>query len=110
MYHALQLKLERRFSQGLAVLLAYTHSKIIDNVSEFSGSMGFATNPNNNYCYPCDRSLSYQQVPDVLRLSYRYELPLGVGKPYVNRGALARLIGGWSGSCCRSAPCLRAVL
>ena len=95
-YHALQLKLERRSSQGLAVLLAYTHSKIIDNVSEFSGSMGFATNPNNNYCYPCDRSLSYQQVPDVLRLSYRYELPLGLGKPYVNRGALAPLIGGWS--------------
>jgi len=95
-YHALELKLERRFSQGLAVLLAYTHSKIIDNASEFSSSMGYATNVNNNYCYPCDRSLSYQHVPDVLRLTYRYELPLGVGKARLNRGVLARLIGGWA--------------
>jgi hypothetical protein len=95
-YHALQVRLERRFAQGLAVLLAYTHSKTIDNVSEFSGSMGYATNANNNYCSSCDRSTSYQHTPDVLRLSYRYELPLGVGKPHLNHGVLARLIGGWA--------------
>lgn len=95
-YHALELKLERRFSRGLAVLLAYTHSKIIDSVSEFSSSMGYATNVNNNYCHPCDRSLSYQHVPDVLRLSHRYEPPLGVGRARLNRGLLARLVGGWA--------------
>ena len=51
---------------------------------------------NNNYCFSCDRSISYQDIPDVLRISYRYELPFGVGKPHVNRGVAARVIGGWS--------------
>ena len=31
-----------------------------------------------------------------MRLSLRYELPFGVGKPRLNHGALARIAGGWS--------------
>jgi len=32
----------------------------------------------------------------VIRLSLRYELPFGVGKPRLNHGVLARVAGGWS--------------
>jgi hypothetical protein len=32
----------------------------------------------------------------VLRVSYRYELPFGVGKPRLNHGVASRVIGGWS--------------
>jgi hypothetical protein len=95
-YHALQFRLERRFSKGLAVLLAYTHSKVIDNTAELGGFLGTSPGFQNNRCFPCDRSLSYQHIPDVLRISYRYELPLGRAKPYLNRGLPARIIGGWS--------------
>lgn len=95
-YHAMQVKLERRFSQGLAVLLAYTTSKLIDNAAEIGGFLGTSPGFNNNYCFACDRALSYQDIPQVLRLSYRYELPAGVGKRYLNRGWAARVIGGWS--------------
>jgi hypothetical protein len=95
-YHALQMTVERRFSQGLALLLAYTHSKEIDNTSELGGFLGPAPGYNNNYCFSCDRSLSYQHIPDVLRLSYRYELPFGVGRPHLRSGWLARVAGGWS--------------
>ncbi|MCC6589141.1 MAG: TonB-dependent receptor [Bryobacterales bacterium] len=94
-YHALQTRVERRFDAGLALLFAYTHSKLIDNVGDFGGFLGPAGFANNN-CFPCDRSLSFYDIPDVVRLSLRYELPFGVGKPRLNRGVLARVAGGWS--------------
>jgi len=95
-YHSLQVRVERRFSQGLAILLAYTHSKLIDNVADMAGQFGIAPGMNNSYCYSCDRSLSFYDLPNILRFSYRYELPMGVGKPYLSRGWMARVIGGWS--------------
>ena len=42
-YDAGQLTVERRFSQGLAVLFAYTHSKAIDNVGEMTSVAGSQT-------------------------------------------------------------------
>lgn len=94
-YHAVQTKIERRFSQGLAILLAYTHSKLIDNTGDFGTFLG-PTGYTNNYCFPCDRSLSYQHVPDVLRLSYRYDLPFGEGRPWLKTGWASRVVGGWA--------------
>ncbi|MBM3748387.1 MAG: hypothetical protein FJW34_21600, partial [Acidobacteria bacterium] len=94
-YHALQTRLERRFEDGIAILLAWTHAKLIDNVGDFGGFLGPAGFTNNN-CFPCDRSLSFYDIPDVVRLSLRYELPFGVGKRRLNRGVLARIAGGWS--------------
>jgi Carboxypeptidase regulatory-like domain/TonB dependent receptor/TonB-dependent Receptor Plug Domain len=94
-YHAMQMRVERSFSDGLAMLFAWTHSKLIDNVGDFGGFLG-AGGFNNNNCFSCDRSLSFYDIPDILRLSLRYELPFGVGKPRLNRGALARVAGGWA--------------
>ena len=91
-YNALQLSVEHRFSQGLALLFAYTHSKILDNVGDFFNSNNFQ----DNYCPACDRSISQQDLANVIRLSGQYELPFGRGKPYANRGVLAETVGGWS--------------
>jgi len=94
-YHSLQMRVERRFDAGLALLFAYTRSKLIDNVGDFGGFLGPGGFANNN-CFSCDRSLSFYDIPDVVRLSLRYELPFGVGRPRMNRGWLARMAGGWS--------------
>ncbi len=91
-YNALQLSVERRFSQGLALLFAYTHSKMIDNTGDYLNSAGFQ----DNTCPSCDRSISQQDLPDVIRLSGQYELPFGHGKPIANSGALSEVVGGWS--------------
>ena len=91
-YDALQVSLEHRFSQGLALLLAYTHSKTFDNVGDYFVNPGFQ----DNYCPACDRSISPQDLPDVIRLSVQYELPFGQGKALANHGVLAETIGGWS--------------
>ena len=87
--------MERRFSDGVALLFAWTHSKLIDNVGDYGGFLGPAGFTNNN-CFSCDRSVSFYDIPDVVRISLRYELPYGVGKPHLNRGVLARVAGGWS--------------
>lgn len=94
-YHAMQMRVDRRFESGFALLFAWTHSRLIDNVGDFGGFLGPGGFTNNN-CFSCDRSLSFYDIPDVVRLSLRYELPFGVGKPRLNRGALARIAGGWS--------------
>ncbi len=94
-YHAMQMRVERRFDAGLALLFAWTHSKLMDNVGDFGGFLGPGGFANNN-CFSCDRSLSFYDIPDVVRLSLRYELPFGVGKPRLNSGVLARIAGGWS--------------
>jgi hypothetical protein len=91
-YNALQLSVEHRFSQGLALLFAYTHSKMMDNVGDYLSPGGFQ----DNYCPSCDRSISQQDLANVLRISGQYELPFGAGKPFANHGLLAQAVGGWS--------------
>ncbi len=93
-YNALELKVERRFAQGLALLFNITHSKLIDNVGEINNGQSAAFN--NTYCFSCDRALSYLDVPNYLNLSARYELPFGVGKRMLKRGWIGRVLGNWS--------------
>ncbi|MGH9668227.1 MAG: TonB-dependent receptor domain-containing protein, partial [Bryobacteraceae bacterium] len=95
-YHAMEVKSERRFAQGLALLFNYTRSKAIDNVGEIAGSFGQASGFNNSYCYSCDRALSYLDVPNYVNLSVRYELPFGIGKAMLNHGVAAKVFGSWS--------------
>ena len=94
-YHSAQLRVERRYANGLSALLAYTKSKTIDNTGDFGGFLGAGGFTNNN-CLSCDRSLSFQHIPDIVRLSMRYDLPFGLGRKYMHHGWPARAIGGWA--------------
>jgi len=91
-YNALQLSLERRFSQGLALLFDYTHSKLFDNVGDYFTPYNFQ----DNYCPACDRSISGQDLANVIRFSAQYELPFGHGRQYFTHGIASYVIGGWS--------------
>lgn len=91
-YHALQISVEHRFSGGLALLFAYTHSKMMDNVGDYFNSSGFQ----DNNCPGCDRSISAQDLANVIRLSGQYELPFGKGKLLANQGWLSHVVGGWT--------------
>ncbi len=95
-YHAGQLTVEHRIKHGLAETFAYTWSKAIDNVGEMTsvaGTMGAVT---NTYCLSCDRSLSDQNEPTVIRWSTRYELPFGAEQPFLNQGFIKHVVGGWA--------------
>jgi hypothetical protein len=100
-YHAMQLQLNKRVSQGLTFLVSYTVSKnITDADSAGPGVSGFiGTNSfigENSYNRKAEKAVSQLDTPQSLVTSFFYELPLGHGKPFMNDSALKdRAFGGW---------------
>jgi Carboxypeptidase regulatory-like domain len=96
-YHALQVKVERRFSGGLSLLGAYTFSKAITDAGSRL-SINFA-NPGiqNSNNLSGERSLANFDTPQRLILSYNWELPFGPGKPLLNGAGkvIGMIVGGW---------------
>jgi len=100
-YQALQLGLEKRFSNGLSFLVTYVWSKSIDDDSNpgnaGGSSLGSApaiVDPNN---LKLARSVSQYNIPQVFQFSYDYQLPFGRGKRFgtgMNR-VLDAIVGGW---------------
>ena len=98
-YNALLAKLERRFRNGLNLLASYTFSKTLTDADSalpafagFSGG-GYGQNP---YNLKGEKSLSFQDIPQTFVLSYLYELPVGPGKRFAQRGgAVGKVVGGW---------------
>ena len=98
-YNALQAKLERRFRNGLNLLVAYTYSKTI---TDADGSYPFFSNLTSNvfgsqnpFNLRAEKAVSYQDVPHALVVSYLYELPVGPGKRYLSHGVASKVLGGW---------------
>jgi len=102
LYNALDVKLEKRFSSGLAVLIAYTWSSNWDNLYS-SPVAGLETlNPNaaapqDNYNPEGEYSRAVNNIPNRLSAAVTYDLPIGKGKPILggaNRFVNAA-IGDW---------------
>ena len=99
-YHALQIRVEKRFSRGLQVLGTYVFSKSMDNSSVACSCttwLGGATSlqdPNKRYL---ERSVSQYDIPHVLQFSYVYQLPFGRGKQFGNNWnkGVDAFLGGW---------------
>ncbi len=98
-YHALLVKAERRFHNGLNLLASYTFSKTITDAdsalptfAQFSGG-GLVQ---DSYNLKGEKSVSYQDIPHIFVLSYLYELPVGKGKKFLDKGGVAdKVLGGW---------------
>ena len=99
-YHSFQLKFEKRYSQGLYMLVAYTNSKLLTNAADNTQRDASTWNASQGVISPYEekrnRSLAPDDVPQTLSAAFVYELPLGRGKRYLHdSGALDRLAGGW---------------
>ena len=92
-FHGLNLKLERRFSNGFSLLGAYSWSHSIDTDS--GGSFGSPNlNPAN---FQLDKGSSDFDIRQRFTVSMIYELPFGRGKPLLSsvNAALNQIAGGW---------------
>jgi Carboxypeptidase regulatory-like domain/TonB-dependent Receptor Plug Domain len=79
-YHAMTVRVERRFASGLSFLSSYSWSKSIDDgagISTGSDSSGVAQDARN---LRAERALSDFDVAHRWVLSYVYDLPFGKGK------------------------------
>lgn len=100
-YNALEVKLERRFRNGLNLLASYTFSKTLTNAdSAYAGLTAFGSSDTFTAQNPRDlkaeKALSYQDIPHMFVLSYLYELPIGKGKKFLNKGGVSdKILGGW---------------
>jgi len=99
-YHAMFLKLERRFANGFSLLASYTWSKLIDDViasrTGFPGEDFSSGNLQNYYARNNERSPATFDTPHMFALSSVYELPIGPGKRFVTQGgAIGKIVGGW---------------
>jgi hypothetical protein len=118
-YHALNLRVQKRTSHGVTFILAYTLSKkITDPV--IATAAAFVTDPihtnrpgelggrigANGTIYgggyqnidnrKGDRALASDDIPQMFNLAATYELPFGVGRAFLNqRGILNGVLGGW---------------
>jgi len=92
-YDALQVKVDRRFSQGLSLLGSYTWSKCLD---EFSGQ--FESHPQNTYNLASSYSECDYNFPHLFSFSYFYRLPYGRGMHYGGNasGVTNAVLGGWN--------------
>src|ERR1700723_3953500 len=104
-YNAAQLRIDKRFANGLQFLFSYTFQKSIDDASIGSSGYSFLTSgsavtesiardPNN---LQLDRSLSSFSIPQTVQLSWVYELPFGRGRRYGGHlSSIAEaMVGGW---------------
>lgn len=96
-YHAFQARLDKRFSNGLTVLAAFTGGKLIEDTSQTVGFLGPAPTHQDVYNRRASRSVASQDVSRRLVISYIYDLPIGRGKRIGNSmGRAADLIlGNW---------------
>ncbi len=95
-YHSLQVKAEKRMSEGLTFLLAYTWSKNLVNADyPLNGGTIFGFGfPQDNADARADKAISPTDLPHRLVLSWVWELPFGPGKRWA-AGPLHHLAGGW---------------
>lgn len=95
-YSSFQLKVTKRLSHGLTGILAYTDQKQIDdysNIANLGGSAGIQ----NIYNLKAERSISANNIAQILSIAAVYSLPFGHGQEWgahwnrVTNGFL----GGW---------------
>ena len=89
-YNALQMRMQRRMSGGLAYTVAYTWSKaegdFLDHLSAGGGATG--NSPGSTYAMEKDYGLLAFDIPQRLVTSFIYELPIGEGRHF-NPGGVA---------------------
>jgi hypothetical protein len=104
-YNALQLTASKHYSNGLELLVSYTWSKSIDSSSTYDTNVAWLGNYGSNSGYALsdpnkpylERGLSTFDVPQMLKFSYSYDLPIGHGKALLGNmpRVLDAIVGGW---------------
>jgi hypothetical protein len=93
-YNALQVKLDKRFSNGLQALVSYTYSKTEDTLV----SVGVHPSLDLRMRSPGAGGSKSVDMPHFFVGSAMYELPFGPGKPFLSgsSGLGKTLVEGWS--------------
>ena len=94
-YNGLQAEVRRRFNDGLYFQANYTYSKALTDFegsqSNFSGLMDLTQGT------ILEKQRTIDDITHVFKANFLYELPIGPGKRFIDRGGfVGKLLGGWS--------------
>lgn len=101
-YESAQFKVNKRTTHGISMLAVYTISKWLSDVTVADAPIGPTNNTGvqNWYDLRAEKSLSENDMPQVLILNVVAELPFGAGQRHLSglHGPVETLIGGWRAS------------
>ncbi len=93
-YNAAQVVYTRRTSKGLSFLASYAFQKTLTNTD--SANMYYGGSAQDVYNRGLEKSVASFDHTQVLKLTWTYELPVGKGKAFLNRGGFTnQVLGGW---------------
>ncbi len=88
LYNSMQLKLERRYSNGIYALVSYTLSHLMESGSHNTQRDANTWSGLTGVISPFERDRNYvislSDTPHVLSAAFVYELPFGRGKKYAS--------------------------
>ena len=95
-YNGLQMRLDKRFSQGLSILAGYTYSKAITD-TQGAETGAFVPDLQNNNNRRANRGLTASDTRHRFTMSALYELPFGNKKRYLAdaNGVVRTIVSGW---------------
>lgn len=95
-FHSLQLRAERRLSNGVTFQLSYTKQKLIDTYSNIA-QVGRAVAIQNIYDRGAEKAVSPNDVSQRLVASFVAQVPFGRGKRFGNGlpGVVDAVLGNW---------------
>ncbi|MFN8685591.1 MAG: TonB-dependent receptor domain-containing protein [Acidobacteriota bacterium] len=91
-YDSFQLMVNRRMSNDFSVVLAYTFSKSISDTSSPLDPIG----AQDVYNRRLEKSTTDYNFPNVFKLTWIYNLPIGKNKLIPVSGLAEKVIGGWT--------------
>ena len=96
-YNALQVRAQKRYSNGMSFLISYTLSKNLTD-SDGEGGGAFLGSAQDYYNLRLEKAVTAADVPQAFVAAYTYDLPFGTGRPLRSgKDALDKyVLGGWT--------------
>lgn len=98
-FNGLEVKLDRKFSNGLQYLASYTWSRAIgiggSGLFDVENGPGGASIWQNYYDLKASKGLLAFSIPQLLTMEGQYILPIGHNQRFINHGVAAYVLGDW---------------
>jgi hypothetical protein len=96
-YNAFNFRIDKRYSNGIALLVNYTIQRNLE--ARGSGPDSYTQNGTSiamdTYNLAREKSVAPIDVPQILSAAGGYALPFGPGRVWLSHGLAGKLIGGW---------------
>jgi hypothetical protein len=94
-YHSLQTKLERHYTNGLAIIASYTYGKVLDTNSTYFSTDASGNFPENSYNRAAEKGRADFDYRHRFSLAYVYNLPFGNTVGHLQNPKLNYVIEDW---------------